>query len=352
MKKILTLLVLLILVILTGCSKKEYKITLLEDAILSSYVEYENIHQVLKNDSFQFPSISNEVFIKEEYIDETTKVVYKRTLSQLTFIGWKDSEDNVVKDSISKVKKDQEFKPYYYIDNKEYTLELITYGASIDKTYEGNLDHYTLPLVNDINYKFEGWYQNELYKGNTIESILQSQLNDITTVYAKVSVSAEYVNKLINDIPDNLTIYDIANIELAYNTYAKLTYAEKQKIENYEKLTNSYSQLDKLNTAKEISEKLEEIYNLEPSASKKAELDEFIKTLNSTKQDIKILIPNLDYDKLQEVIVKVNELYNLYIEEAKVFNKEVAQIPIFQEQYYEEQINELYNSYADLDENL
>ena len=41
---------------------------------------------------------------------------------------------------------------------------------------------------------------------------------------------AEYVNKLINDIPDNLTIYDIANIELAYNTYAKLTYAEKQKI--------------------------------------------------------------------------------------------------------------------------
>ena len=352
MKKILTLLVLLILVILTGCSKKEYKITLLEDAILSSYVEYENIHQVLKNDSFQFPSISNEVFIKEEYIDETTKVVYKRTLSQLTFIGWKDSEDNVVKDSISKVKKDQEFKPYYYIDNKEYTLELITYGASIDKTYEGNLDHYTLPLVNDINYKFEGWYQNELYKGNTIESILQSQLNDITTVYAKVVVSAEYVNKLINDIPDNLTIYDIANIELAYNTYAKLTYAEKQKIENYEKLTNSYSQLDKLNTAKEISEKLEEIYNLEPSASKKAELDEFIKTLNSTKQDIKILIPNLDYDKLQEVIVKVNELYNLYIEEAKVFNKEVAQIPIFQEQYYEEQINELYNSYADLDENL
>lgn len=352
MKKILTLLVLLILVILTGCSKKEYKITLLEDAILSSYVEYENIHQVLKNDSFQFPSISNEVFIKEEYIDETTKVVYKRTLSQLTFIGWKDSEDNVVKDSISKVKKDQEFKPYYYIDNKEYTLELITYGASIDKTYEGNLDHYTLPLVNDINYKFEGWYQNELYKGNTIESILQSQLNDITTVYAKVAVSAEYVNKLINDIPDNLTIYDIANIELAYNTYAKLTYAEKQKIENYEKLTNSYSQLDKLNTAKEISEKLEEIYNLEPSASKKAELAEFIKTLNSTKQDIKILIPNLDYDKLQEVIVKVNELYNLYIEEAKVFNKEVAQIPIFQEQYYEEQINELYNSYADLDENL
>ena len=352
MKKILTLLVLLILVILTGCSKKEYKITLLEDEILSSYVEYENIHQVLKNDSFQFPSISNEVFIKEEYIDEATKVVYKRTLSQLTFIGWKDSEDNVVKDSISKVKKDQEFKPYYYIDNKEYTLELITYGASIDKTYEGNLDHYTLPLVNDINYKFEGWYQNELYKGNTIESILQSQLNDITTVYAKVAVSAEYVNKLINDIPDNLTIYDIANIELAYNTYAKLTYAEKQKIENYEKLTNSYSQLDKLNTAKEISEKLEEIYNLEPSASKKAELDEFIKTLNSTKQDIKILIPNLDYDKLQVVIVKVNELYNLYIEEAKVFNKEVAQIPIFQEQYYEEQINELYNSYDDLDENL
>jgi hypothetical protein len=35
MKKILTLLVLLILVILTGCSKKEYKITLLEDEILS-----------------------------------------------------------------------------------------------------------------------------------------------------------------------------------------------------------------------------------------------------------------------------------------------------------------------------
>lgn len=352
MKKILTIVIFLILIILSGCSKKEYQITLLEDEILSSYVDYENIHQVLKNDSFEFPSISNEVFIKEEYIDETTKVIYKRTLSQLTFIGWKDSKDNVVKDSISKVQKDQEFKPYYYIDNKEYTVELVTYGASIDKTYEGNLDHYTLPLVNDINYMFEGWYQNELYKGNTIESILQSQLDEITTVYAKVSVSSEYVNKLINDIPETLTIYDISKIELAYNTYNKLTYTEKQKVENYDKLKNSYNQLDNLATAKTISEKLEEIYAMEPSANKKAELNEFIQTLNSTKQEIKILIPNLDYDKLQEVIVKVNELYNLYIEEAKVFNKEVAQIPLFQEQYYEEKINELYNSYADLDENL
>ena len=134
--------------------------------------------------------------------------------------------------------------------------------------------------------------------------------------------------------------------------FARRSLAQVLTILRERNIKIAHLQLDKLNTAKDISEKLEEIYNLEPSASKKVELDEFIKTLNSTKQDIKILIPNLDYDKLQEVIVKVNELYNLYIEEAKVFNKEVAQIPIFQEQYYEEQINELYNSYADLDENL
>lgn len=352
MKKIYILLSLLFLFIVCSCQAKVYNITLNVDEFLNEYYSYETQYEIEKNQELYFPDLEPVTYITEELEKLNDKIVYTRIENTISIIGWEDESGVVIQDASTKISQNQTYTPVYIIDQSSKTINLITNGVEVELNPNQNIYICTLPTINNENYSFDGWYYNEMYKGEKVETLSPQQIYDGVTLYAKLTPKTEYVEKLINDIPDKLTIYNIDDINNAYNTYQLLSYQDKQAISNYDKLKDAYSQIENLNKAADVYNSIIEIYGKEVTADLKDELDIAVESLEALEPALKEYWPEFNIDELYDLVEKVNDLYELYIEDAKAFDKRIAQVPLFVEQYYIDEINQLKQEYEELNPNI
>ena len=327
-------------------------ITLNYNDELKEFITYNQNYEIKKDEEFVFPELESKKYIVDDVLLEEDIVIYTRKIYDFTFYGWKTNDNNLIENNSVKVEESTTFSPIYNLSSSSYIINFYTNGLSLNKAEVHDLENFELPIVENLNYTFEGWYYNDSYLGKKIESIKYSQINEEKTLYAKLIPTVEYVNSLVENVPSEVTIFDIDNIEHAYNNYQKLSYQNKQLIENYNKLKTAYQNIEKLKTAYTFYCKLDEVYNKDISPNLKYDLENLITSLESLDQTIKDYIPNLDYVKLNTIIDEVNTLYEQYCEEAQEFDKRIAKLPIFVEQYYEEEITNLYNEYQNLDKNI
>lgn len=367
MKKIYVFLIILILAFICSCKNKNnnnnngndntdvdvnYSITLNYIDELKELISYKQFYEIKKDEKFVFPQIESTTYIIDDVNMDGNNVIYTRNIYDFTFYGWKNEDNQLIDENDVYVNKNETFTPKYDISLSSYTLNLYTNGLSVNKSTSNNLETFELPVIENQNYAFEGWYYNELYLGKKVENIDYSQLTDEKVLYAKLIPTVEYVNSLVNNIPTDVTIFDIDNLEHAYNSYHKLSYQNKQLIENYDKLKTSYQDIEKLKTAYTYYCKLNDVYNVDISPNLKYDLENLIASLESLDQTVIDYIPNLDFNKLNEINNEVNNLYEQYYEEAQEFDKKIAKLPIYLEQYYEKEITNLYNEYLNLDKNI
>lgn len=352
MKKIFFILSFLFLILLTSCEQKTFNVTLNQDTFLNEYISYETAYVVNNNQEFTFPEISIPSYITQEIETVDGKIIYKRILNTVSFVGWKDETGNIVKNNTVKINNNVTYTPVYIIDQTSKTINLMTNGVDVTLSEDQTTYICVLPIILDDNYDFGGWYYNELFKGDQIESLTHDKIYDDITLYAKLTPKIEYVEQLINNISEKLTIYDIDNIMLAYNTYQLLSYQDKQKVTNYETLKNAYNQIDNLKKADEFYNMIIEIYGKEITADLKHELDAAVEALEAMQDIINEYIPDFKIEDIYNLVDKVNVLYELYIDEAVLFDKEIAKIPLFVEQYYIDEIKELKEKYDNLNPNI
>lgn len=352
MKKIYILLSLLFLFIVCSCQAKVYNITLTVDEFLNEYYSYETQYEIEKNQELYFPDLEPVTYITEELEKLNDKIVYTRIENTISIIGWEDESGVVIQDVSIKISQNQTYTPVYIIDQSSKTINLITNGVEVELNPNQNIYICTLPTINNENYSFDGWYYNEMYKGEKVETLSPQQIYDGVTLYAKLTPKTEYVEKLINNIPDKLTIYNIDDINNAYNTYQLLSYQDKQAISNYDKLKDAYNQIENLNKAADVYNSIIEIYGKEVTADLKNELDIAVESFEALEPALKEYWPEFNIDELYDLVEKVNDLYELYIEDAKAFDKRIAQVPLFVEQYYIDEIKQLKQEYEELNPNI
>lgn len=351
MKKIYFILIILVLTI-CGCKNKVYTVTLNEDELLNEFIKYETLYELEDDSTFTFPTVEPITYISDEFEESNDKVIYKWNKNMISFVGWKNENGDVITESNVKVNKDETYVPVYTINTTTKTINLVNYG--IDVKLQTNQDIYTctIPIIDDENYIFGGWFKNELFKGNSVEIIDSENFQDGITLYAKISPKPEYVENLINDLPNELTIYDIEEIEFAYETYQLLTYQEKQKITNYDKLKQAYSEIDNLKAANELYYQVLSILEKEITADLKFELEILTQNLENIDVEVEKHLPEINYEKLNDILQEANNLYNLYVQDAKEFDKKIAKIPLFVEQYYINEIKTLKDEYDKLNLNV
>lgn len=328
------------------------KIILNDDEFLQKFMNYSTEYEINKNEIFTFPQLEKDLYIYDELEDIEDATIYTRNIHTFTFLGWEDENNELVKESSIKLNTNKTYTPKYNVSTKTYQVELVTDGLKVNKNNSEDIYNFVLPVIEDENYTFGGWYRNDSYLGKEVVEIPFSNLETIVTLYAKLTPTVNYTNSLINKISDQLTIFDIESIEKAYDCYKKLPYKDKQQVKNYDKLKTAYTKIDTLKNALDIYNQINFIYEQEITPSLKEDIDKLFSTLENTEQEIKDLLPNLDYQKLENIANEVTTLYEMYAEDARKFDKEVAKIPLYQELYYEEEIISLYNQYQNLDYNL
>ena len=352
MKKIFIIISVFFLLFISSCEEKKIKVVLNENIELQNFMTYENEYELTKNELFTLPQIENNTYVLHETNDFEDYVLYNKTIYTIEFYGWEDENNKLLSSSSVKLSKDTVLSPKYNISTKNYSIKLVTNGVSFTTLNDSDIYNFILPTIENVNYTFGGWYYNELFIGKPIESIAYTNVEEETILYAKLIPTLDYVNNLISSLPEKLTIFDIKSIELAYDCYNRLSYQDKQKVTNYSKLQLAYEQIENLKQAYDIYCQLIELYEKDLTADLKTELDMLVNLLDTLEEELKTLIPNLDYEKITDIVDKVNVLYDLYAQEAIEFDKKIAAIPIFMEHYYEEEILNLYNEYQNLDHNL
>lgn len=355
MKKIYLLTLIFIILFITSCNFRTHNVVLNINDDLSNFITYEEKYEIKHNEEFTFPTLEKNIYVTEKYENIEAKTIYTREINEIYFEGWKDEKNIIIDNSNIKIKSDKVFTPIYSISTNTYSVELVSKGIIFQEQEIKDIYTYDFITIENENYTFGGWYNNELYLGKPVESI-QLKNNDSTlTYYAKLIPTLNYVNSLINELPENLTIYDIEKIQTAYDEYQDLSYQNKQLVENYAKLQSAYDEIENLTLAYDIYNQVIELYDQDLRANLKKEFDvilELLETLEENGGVVESLLPDFDYEHFKSLVIKVNDLYQVYIEEAIAFDKRIAKLPINLEQYYEKEINEIYTEYQELDENV
>lgn len=319
---------------------------------LQDFIVYDQNYEIKQGEEFEFPKLESKVYVVDDISLKEKIVMYTRTIYDFEFFGWETKNNELIETDSVKINENITYTPKYNLTTTSYLMQLHTDGILVNIVNNKDLENFELPIIENPNYTFEGWYHNDSYLGKKIESIKYSQINEDKIIYAKLIPTVEYVNNLIEQLSNDLNIFDIEDIELAYDCYKKLTYENRKLIKNYDKLKFAYQNIDNLKKAYEFYNKLENLYKLDISPNLKYELDKLSASLELLEEDVKKLIPNLDYNKINDISNEVNNLYGQYFEEANEFDKRISKIPVNLEQYYEKEITDIYNEYLSLDENV
>ena len=348
MKKIIIYISILLAFVLVSCSNKTVLVKLESIQELTEFISYNNEYELNKKDIFTFPAISSSTYVGDEYINNGEYVTYEKTTYTFVFHGWKSNNDkDLITSSTTEVSKDTTFIPSYDLTQKKFNINLYTNGGIItESSNSGN--SYVLPKPQKENYNFEGWYYNTSLMGNKVTEISFNDNNE--TLYAKYIPTVEYINQLINNIPNELSVLDISSIKEIQNLYNQLPYSDKVNIQNYSKVLEANNQLPDLEKALRVYNLIEEISNVEITLALKYDLEQIDAEYKSLSEKQKTYVTNLEL--LEPITEEVNRLFKLYGEEALAFDLRIAAIPINNEVIYENEILALYDEYFRLDENV
>lgn len=348
MKKIIIYISILLAFVLVSCSNKAISVKLESIQELTEFISYNTEYELNKNEVFTFPILSSSTYVDDEYINNGEYLTYEKTTYTFVFYGWTSNNDkDLITSSTIEVSKNTTFTPSYDLTQKTFNVNLYTNGGII--TESSNSDNsYILPTPQKENYNFEGWYYNTSLMGNKVTEISFNDNNE--TLYAKYIPTVEYINQLINNIPDKLSVLDISSIKEIQKLYNQLPYSDKVNVQNYNKVVEGDKQLPDLEKAFKVYNLIDEISKAEVTLALKYDLEQINAEYKSLSEKQKTYVTNLEL--LDPITEEVNRLFELYGAEALAFDLRIAAIPINNEIIYENEILALYDEYFHLDENV
>ena len=343
-----------------------YKVKFVIDDEIKEYVNLETEYEVKENEKFTLPKVNIEDQHKSYKITKNssyTMMFVTEKIVDYSIKGWycEETERFVTYNNeiTITVEQDLTFTLKYSVNetfsDKEIFINLNCENIVEDAYFNGDI--LVLPVLsknadNSDEYDFDGWYKTSGFSGDPVTEIDLSTLNKMLNLFPKFTVSIDYVNGLIDALPENPTCLDIDAIELAYSKYELVPEEKLDRITNSEKILTLNSLLKSLKQVRVVYNAINTILNSEVTPSLKNKILYVQEQLETMDSELLKYLPDFDEKRLNEISEEIEQILALYEEDAKAFDLNVITIPIFMEQYYSEKIKGLYEEYKTYDEEL
>jgi len=342
--------------------EKTYKVTLKIDEEIKEFIDIENEYEVKENEDFILQYLEVEDQHSRYYISNYSEsnIFVQEMFNNYSIIGWWCEETNELikphpqRDTTITVDQDLTFVLRYSVDEiySEYQVLMYKNDGTIQEELKFIGDTMVLPILTKEKCDFDGWYRTSNFSGDALTEIDFSTLNKTLILFAKYSISIDYVNGLIDELPINPTCLDIQDIEVAYDAFKKVPEEKLDKITNIDKITTLYELLPKLRQVQVVYDVINDVLNSELSASLKNKITFVQEKLAEMEDEYISLLPKFDEEKFAEISLEIEKIFAIYEEDAKAFDLNVITIPIYMEQYYSDKITGLYEEYQTYDKEL
>lgn len=342
--------------------EKTYKVTLKIDEEIKEFIDIENEYEVKENEDFILQYLEVEDQHSRYYISNYSEsnIFVQEMFNNYSIIGWWCEETNELikphpqRATTITVDQDLTFVLRYSVDEiySEYQVLMYKNDGTIQEELKFIGDTMVLPILTKEKCDFDGWYRTSNFSGDALTEIDFSTLNKTLILFAKYSISIDYVNGLIDELPINPTCLDIQDIEVAYDAFKKVPEEKLDKITNIDKITTLYELLPKLRQVQVVYDVINDVLNSELSASLKNKITFVQEKLAEMEADLIGYLPEYDEEKFAEISLEIEKIFAIYEEDAKAFDLNVITIPIYMEQYYSDKIKGLYEEYQTYDKEL
>ena len=342
--------------------EKTYKVTLKIDEEIKEFIDIENEYEVKENEDFILQYLEVEDQHSRYYISNYSEsnIFVQEMFNNYSIIGWWCEETNELikphpqRDTTITVDQDLTFVLRYSVDEiySEYQVLMYKNDGTIQEELKFIGDTMVLPILTKEKCDFDGWYRTSNFSGDALTEIDFSTLNKSLALFSKYSISIDYVNGLIDELPINPTCLDIQDIEVAYDAFKKVPEEKLDKITNIDKITTLYELLPKLRQVQVVYDVINDVLNSELSASLKNKIRFVQEKLAEMEADQIGYLPEYDEEKFAEISLEIEKIFAIYEEDAKAFDLNVITIPIYMEQYYSDKIKGLYEEYQAYDKEL
>ncbi len=343
--------------LLTCCNQPKqdvyYKVYLniQEPQLFESYA-FQEYYEVKEDESFILPVLNSSdiVNLYQETSSENIKELIQTTY-MINYSGWFDEQNNLLNNEVVITEDTQITLGYSYTTETKKVKFNLNDGLlnELPSINDGKL---VLPDAVKENSIFQGWYTNASFISDKQVEIDFNEFDKQLNLYAKFTIDPEYVINLISQLPDSPMIDDIEQIKLVQREYNRLGLSDREKITNYAKLKGLYQKLSDLELAKEFYDKINDLYAQEVTVNLRDDIEEIEELLTQITDEHYLLMPQIDLNRFYEIIEEIEAILVIYQEDAKAFDKAVISIPIFMEQYYEQEIKILYENYQTFDDTL
>lgn len=342
--------------------EKTYKVTLKIDEEIKEFIDIENEYEVKENEDFILQYLEVEDQHSRYYISNYSEsnIFVQEMFNNYSIIGWWCEETNELikphpqRATTITVDQDLTFVLRYSVDEiySEYQVLMYKNDGTIQEELKFIGDTMVLPILTKEKCDFDGWYRTSNFSGDAVTEIDFSTLNKTLILFAKYSISIDYVNGLIDELPINPTCLDIQDIEVAYDAFKKVPEEKLDKIINIDKITTLNELLPKLRQVQVVYDVINDVLNSELSASLKNKITFVQEKLAEMEADLICYLPEYDEEQFAEISLEIEKIFAIYEEDAKVFDLNVITIPIYMEQYYSDKIKGLYEEYQTYDKEL
>ena len=342
--------------------EKTYKVTLVIDDEIKDYIDIETENEVKENEEFTLPHLKLEDQHSRYYISNYSEsiIFVQEMFNNYSIEGWWCEEKSELfithpqRETTITIDQDLTFVLRYSVDEigSEYEILMHKNYGTIQEELKFIGDTMVLPIMTKEKCDFDGWYRTSNFSGDVVTEIDFSTLNKTLILHSKYSISIDYVNSLIDELPINPTCLDIQDIEVAYDAFKKVPEEKLDKITNIDKITTLYELLPKLKQVKVVYDVINDVLNSELSVALKNKITFVQEKLAEMEDEYISLLPEFDEEKFAEISLEIEKIFAIYEEDAKAFDLNVITIPIFMEQYYSEKIKGLYEEYKTYDEDL
>ncbi len=342
--------------------EKTYKVTLKIDEEIKEFIDIENEYEVKENEEFILSYLELEDQHSRYYISNYSEanIFVQEMFNNYSIIGWWCEETNELikphpqRDTTITIDQDLTFVLRYLVDEiySEYQVLMYKNDGTIQEELKFIGDTMVLPIMTKEKCDFDGWYKTSNFSGDAVTEIDFSTLNKTLILFAKYSISIDYVNGLIDELPINPTCLDIQDIEVAYDAFKKVPEEKLDKIINIDKITTLNELLPKLRQVQVVYDVINDVLNSELSASLKNKITFVQEKLAEMEADLIGYLPEYDEEKFSEISLEIEKIFAIYEEDAKAFDLNVITIPIYMEQYYSDKITGLYEEYQTYDKEL
>lgn len=342
--------------------EKTYKVTLKIDEEIKEFIDIENEYEVKENEDFILQYLEVEDQHSRYYISNYSEsnIFVQEMFNNYSIIGWWCEETNELikphpqRDTTITVDQDLTFVLRYSLDEiySEYQVLMYKNDGTIQEELKFIGDTMVLPILTKEKCDFDGWYRTSNFSGDALTEIDFSTLNKTLILFSKYSISIDYVNGLIDELPINPTCLDIQDIEVAYDAFKKVPEEKLDKITNIDKITTLYELLPKLRQVQVVYDVINDVLNSELSASLKNKITFVQEKLAEMEADLICYLPEYDEEQFAEISLEIEKIFAIYEEDAKAFDLNVITIPIYMEQYYSDKIKGLYEEYQAYDKEL